>query len=220
MVASRPQPIQSPDSFHQGIVTLTPSVFQRISDWLPSPPDWCSEIKAHAFAAAVLALRPEVIVEIGVWKGTSCIPFAMACQEVGKGVVHAIDPWSAQASVEGLTGANLEWWSKVNHDDIYREFMGHVSKLGLLNIIKVHKQKSDAVTPPENIGILHCDGNHSAQAIRDVDRFARNVVAGGLCFMDDLDWANGTVMTAAKNLESMGFVKLYDLEKGAMFQKL
>lgn len=201
-------------------MTFAPSVFQRISEWIPRPPDWCSEVKAHAFAAAVLALRPEVIVEIGVWKGTSCIPLALACREVGKGIVHAIDPWSARASVEGMTGVNLEWWSKINHDEIFADFMKHVSHFGLHDIIKIHRKKSDDVTPPERIDILHLDGNHSAQAIRDVDRFARNVRPGGLCFMDDLDWTDGTVVTAARNLENMGFNKLYDLEKGAMFQKL
>jgi hypothetical protein len=198
---------------------MNPSVFQRISEWIPKPPDWCSEVKAHAFAAAVLALRPEVIVEIGVWKGTSCIPFALACREVGKGIVHAIDPWSANASIEGLTGENLDWWSKINHDAIHAEFIGHIKHFWLQDIIRIHRQKSDDMIPPDGIGILHLDGNHSAQAIRDVDRFARNVVPGGLCFMDDLDWANGTVKTAAGNLEAMGFRKMYDLEKGAMFQR-
>lgn len=199
---------------------MNPSVFQRISEWIPKPPDWCSEVKAHAFAAAVLALRPDTIVEIGVWKGTSLIPFALACREVGKGTVHAIDPWSARASVEGMTGENLTWWSKVDHDAIYKEFMGHVTRFGLHDIIKIHRKKSDDVTPPEKIDLLHLDGNHSAQAIRDVDRYARNVRPGGLCYVDDLDWANGTVLTAAKNLENMGFTKLYDLEAGGMFQKL
>lgn len=200
-------------------MSLTPSVFQRISEWIPRPPDWCSELKAHAFAASVLTLRPEVIVEIGVWKGTSCIPLALACREVGKGIVHAIDPWSANASVEGQTGANRDWWSKVDHDAVYRHFMKQVTNLGLLGVIKVHRKKSDDVMPPENIGILHVDGNHSEQAVRDVDRFARNVRPGGLCFMDDLDWIDGGVSQACKNLVNMGFTKIYDLEKGAMFQR-
>lgn len=171
--------------------------------------------------ASVLTLRPEVVVEIGVWKGHSVIPFGLACREVGKGIVYAIDPWKASASADGQKGENFEWWSKVDHNAIYKVFIQNVNHWGLHGTINIRREKSDDVSPPDKIDILHVDGNHSEQAIRDVDRFARNVRIGGLCYMDDIDWdgPTGGVSIACRNLQGMGFLKLYDLEKGAMFQR-
>ena len=196
-------------------------LFTDISEWLvASKNDWCKPVKAHALAAAILTLRPAIVVEIGVFRGGSFIPMAMAVREVGRGLAIAIDPWSAQASVEGQAGANKEWWASVNHDVVAKEFVEQVALLSLGEFVQVVRKRSDDAIVPAKIDILHVDGNHGEQAVKDVERFAPNVRVGGMVFMDDIGWDGGAVGRACERLLGMGFIKLYDMDTGAMFQRV
>lgn len=180
---------------------------------------WCSIPKAEAMASSVLAIRPETVVEVGVWTGKSCVPLALSCAYNHFGKVVAIDPWSHDASVTGQTGANLDWWNSVNHDEIYNIFISEINRLNLNAYVQVNRAKSDDVEPPPNIGVLHIDGNHSEQAIRDVERYAPNVILGGFTFCDDIHWDGGGVNIAVQRLTKLGFKHLYDIGDGGMFQR-
>lgn len=181
---------------------------------------WCTEEKAHALAAAVLTLRPEVCVEIGVFAGKSFFPVALALKHVGRGVITGIDPWDQQASAEGQMNENLKWWGTLDHDYVFREFQRLLLDTATLKHVNFIREKSDDVKPPPRIDLLHLDGNHSDQAIRDVDRFAPSVRVGGLVFMDDIGWEGGGVLRACAKLKGMGFAALYEIDTGAMFQKV
>ncbi len=74
--------------------------------------------------------------------------------------------------------------------------------------------------PMQEIDLLHIDGQHTEQAVKDVDRFARNVRRGGICCMDDIEWANDgdqQVKAAVERLKELGFVEKYPVGTGAMF---
>lgn len=181
--------------------------------------EWCSVEKAHRLATMIAALRPSVIVEIGVWMGGSLVPMALACKHVGHGRIIAIDPWSKSASVAGMDATNAHWWGQINHDQAYRHFLSRLDKHELGDIVKIIRSPSDDVVPPSSIDLLHVDGNHSDQAIRDVERFSPNVRSGGLVVMDDVGWIGGNVSRACQILLDTGFVKLYDLGTGSVFQR-
>lgn len=185
---------------------------------------WCTREKARALALLVMSLRLEITVEIGVFTGKSAIAMALAHKHVGRGRVVCIDPWDAQASAEGYEGANKEWWEKeVNHDAIYQEFVANAARFRVSQYTDVRRAKSDDVTPPRDIGILHVDGLHTIQAMKDVTRFAPNVLPGGIVVMDDTDWQNAgqfQVREAVNALLAIGFIELYKLGTGAVFQKL
>lgn len=201
----------------------TETLFQQITQVLPTIPGWCELEKAHALAAAVVGLRPDVVVEVGVFGGKSLLPMALACQAVGRGVVWAVDPWSAAAAVEGYEGANKQWWGSLNHEEIHQGFLRRVRELGVGEQVVVHRAKSDDVTPPEVIDILHIDGQHTDQAVRDANRFGRRVRVGGLCFVDDVEWVNETTGYGVKRgvaaLRALGFAELYPVGTGACFQR-
>lgn len=198
------------------------NLFTRIEEALATMPNgWCTVPKAQALAAVVLAQRPSIAVEIGVFGGRSLIPVAMAMQEVGCGIIYGIDPWDAKASEEGQVGENAKWWGKlINHDFIYNTFMADVTRLGVSDFCHIVRKRSDDVTPPENMGFLHLDGNHGPQALNDAQRFAPNVKRGGYCFMDDIGWVGGHVSKACNYIQSIGFVELYRMDTGAMYQRL
>jgi len=197
------------------------NLFAQIDDTLKHiPHGWCTPEKACAMASAILTMRPEVVLEIGIWAGRSLIPMAMAVHHVKQGKVIGIDPWSAEAATVGQEGANFQWWRDVPYEMIYNQFLKDVQRFGVSQVIEIHRKKSDDVDPPKNIGLLHVDGNHGPQAVRDVDRFAPNVRVGGLVFCDDIGWAGGGVSQSVEHLKHLGFEQLYTLDTGALFQRV
>lgn len=181
---------------------------------------WCSIEKATALASTVIALRPAITVEIGVFAGKSLIPMAMAHKHVNFGRIIGIDPWSNVESAKNETKENADWWGALDHNRIYTDFMAALNRLGLNGVCEIIRSPSDQVTPPPVIDLLHIDGSHTEQAVRDARRYAANVRLGGMCFMDDISWEQGGVLKAVHEIEKMGFKKLYDMDTGAMFQRL
>jgi predicted O-methyltransferase YrrM len=196
-------------------------VFAQIEEIVPTLNGWCSVEKATALAAAVFALRPRVCVEIGVLAGRSLIPVALALRELGCGCVIGIDPWDAHASIQGQTGKDLDFWKQQSiHDSTYVELQSRISNLGLGSVTRIVRLTSDGAQVPPTIDLLHLDGNHSDQAVKDVQRFGPAVRVGGLLFADDLNWTGGGVLRAVAKLKTMGFIELYRLDTGAMFQRV
>ena len=199
------------------------SLFKQLEAVVSPLPGWATVEKAQTLAAIVIAIRPEITIELGVFGGRSLFGFAMAHKHISKGVVWAVDPWSNAAAMEGYSNKNAEYWRDLNLDAIYTEFMRNVNVMGLKSVIKVLRAKSDDVVPPPKIDVAHIDGSHTQQAVRDVHRFAPNVRTGGLVIMDDLDWQNDNdrpVQRAAEELKKFGFVHLYPLGTGAVFQRV
>lgn len=189
-------------------------VINRIVDELESGAitGWCPVQKALELAAVVIALRPKMVLETGVWGGRSLLPMALACEAIGSGVVIGIDPWSPSASTEGYTEKNAEWWSQQDHQRVYEGFMGHVGRLGLKNRVAVERAKSDDAAVPAVLDLVHLDSQHTEMAVREVRKFAANVRIGGVVCLDDLGWVNDGVPHVAQAVDEllkMGFVELH-----------
>lgn len=177
---------------------------------------WCDVEKAQALASIIIGLRPKVTVEIGVFGGRSLIPMGMAHSLVG-GYVLGIDPWAKGASLEGMDGANKEWWGAVDHEAIYQSFLRAANREIAQGYIQVARNTSDNAieSTPSVIDLLHVDGNHSAQAVKDVDNYATRIRPGGILVMDDIEWAS----EATARVTALEFNFLYTLGTGAVFQK-
>jgi len=189
-------------------------IFQEIEAAHKTLTGWTSWQKAEALASAVIALRPAISVEIGVWAGRSFIPMAMAHKHIGHGTAWAIDPWSHASSTIGqVNPADVEWWSKQErHEFAYKQFSTRIVELALQNSVNIQRLPSDMVVPPKDIGLLHIDGNHGEQSIRDVSRFVPNVIPGGLLILDDLEWSGGSVMQSASLAIEHGFKELFAIK--------
>lgn len=199
------------------------ALFQHIEELIPTLPGWGEVSKAQTMAAMVIALRPEVTCEIGVYGGRTFFGLALAHKFIGKGRAIGIDPWSNAAAVEGYTGENREFWKVNPLDQIHDDFTRKCFELSVSNVVDIRRAKSDDVVPPQNIGVLSIDGQHADHAIRDVKRYAPNVTVGGFVLLDDLDWANdGTqhVKQAERDLMALGFEKAYALGTGAAYVRV
>jgi len=195
-------------------------LFRRIERITPQLSEWCPMDKAHTLATLVLALRPKLTVEIGVWQGASLLPLALAHQAVGYGRVIAVDPWAAVASVQGQVNADdVRWWSEVDHDKAYQTFMTALAEEGVSQLVEVVRVTSDEFAVPEGIGLAHIDGNHGDQAVKDAQRFAPKMAQGGVIVMDDYGWAGGGVRKACAALECAGWSEYAQLGTGGMWRR-
>ena len=186
---------------------------------------WTTLNKGKLLAAAVIALRPSISVEIGVWAGKGMISLALAHKHIGHGMVYGVDPYSPEASADGqVNPADKEWWSKADHELFYNIAKNNIIHYGCQNVCKLERKRSDDFEPPKNIGILVVDGNHGDESISDFKRYCPNVARGGLMFADDLNWSGGSVSKAVSLAGSLGFKELYTIENKdenfGVFQKI
>ena len=187
---------------------------------LPEGGDWCDLEKASRLAALVVSFRPKIIVELGVWRGGTAVPMAIALRHLGFGKIIAVDAWAAETSVAGQEGANAVWWGDVAHEPAYKTFVSRLKKHGLRPHCVVRRQRTDEAAVPEVIDILHHDANHGPQVVVDVERWAPAVRIGGLLILNDLGWEGGHVQRAMAHAVTLGFVELYRLGTGSVMQRV
>jgi len=191
------------------IVQNNRKLFSLITSTIPTMDGWTTLPKACALASLTLALRPASAVEIGIWAGRSLLPIAMAMKHLGTGLITGIDPYSSQESAKGEFGENEKWWAAQDHKAIKEKFLHFVNRFGLGNHIKHIEKPSDEVDlTGYRIELLHVDGSHTDQAVRDAERFGALVPIGGIAVLDDLHWVGGGVLRAIDTLEDMGFVEV------------
>lgn len=187
----------------------------------PTLAGWCVKEKAEVLASLVIGTRPELVVEIGIYGGSSAFPLALALKYVGRGLLIAIDPWDKQAALEvQTTQADRDHWMREDMEAHYQNFMRLLKNYELGPFVKVERKKSDHVGVPTKIDILNIDGGHSDQAVKDAVRFAPHVVVGGYCLLDDLKWAGGGPQRAEAFILQRGFKKLMEIDTGGIYQRV
>ncbi len=194
-------------------------IFRRIEEVSPKLSDWCSIEKAQTLAATVIALRPSLTIELGIWQGSSLIPMALAHRAIGYGRVIAVDAWEAEASVQGQSDEDAKWWKSVDHQKAYETFLRALSEEGVAQIVEVVRCRSDDYTPPDGVELVHIDANHSEQAVKDVQRFIPHMSSRGTWILDDYAWSGGGVRKACAVLERAGWHECYALGTGGIWRK-
>lgn len=153
-------------------------------------PGWCTLFKAERLAAMVLDLKPDISVEVGIFGGRSFMPIALAHKFIGKGVAIGVDPWTVESASEGYTGEDKEWWGSQNMALIRSGFLKELSRMNVRKFTRIIELRSDDFEPPSGIGLLHLDGQHTEQTVREVKKFASRMLIGGLIVLDDIHWSN------------------------------
>ena len=145
-------------------------------------------------------VRPRLIVEVGVWKGSTTLIFAEALRHyrsVWRGKVVAVDTW---------LGA-LEFWKKSEHDltrdlkfvngypSVYYNFLSNVVHQGLQDQVVPFPSPSlmaaqyfRVMKPPVSIDILHLDGSHEYEDVAaDLAAWWPVIRKGGVMIGDDYE---------------------------------
>ncbi len=158
--------------------------FAEVNNVLPTIEGWCWDEKATYLMDLIFETKPVVCVEIGVFGGSSAFPMAYALKVNQKGVLYAVDAWTNEECTRYLdpNDPNYKWWNSLNLDAIYQSFLNVVDKFSLSPFVQVVKKTSSdaAMEIPDNIDILHIDGNHSSEAsLNDVMTYLPKVREGG-----------------------------------------
>jgi len=148
------------------------------------------------FGRLIQQYRPNLIVEVGTWKGSSAMQMASCLKEQGiDGAVICIDTWLG--SLEHLTGKIAGWDLGENlshgYSTLYFQFLANV----------MHKRLQDYIVPvpaTSTIGarllshhglqadLVYIDGSHEEEDVyQDVDHYWRILRPGGLMLGDDWD---------------------------------
>jgi Methyltransferase domain len=172
---------------------LPSHIRDAIDTYIPALGDWLDLDRAYQMAELIIDTKPEVVVEIGTFKGQSLITQAFAVRDNHKGKIYAIDPWSVSFAVEGSNDPeNNDWWSKkINLEDIHHNCMKAIWDHHLEEWAIVIRSPSQFVFQlfPNNIDICYIDGNHSELvSCRDVRNYLPRIKSGGYIWADDTSW--------------------------------
>jgi len=135
----------------------------------------------HAYFAYDLVrnLKPKLIVELGTYKGTSLFSFAQAVKDSAlKTEIHAIDAWEGDVHM-GFYGSEI-YHSVV--DIVHRNY-------GQQQIRLCKKYFDEAVKdfPNHSIDILHIDGTHTYEAVKnDYENWKNKVKLEGVILFHDI----------------------------------
>ena len=157
----------------------------------------CPVLKGLLLASLIVDRKMALAVEIGVYRGRSLVPQALAFQALGAGRVVGIDPYSApearqtddhEAPHELLESFALD----TDWDGIYLETADRLARLGLVEACQLRRATSHeaaASFDDASVDMVHIDGNHDLAAVaEDLRCYLPKLKRGSLLVMDDASW--------------------------------
>jgi predicted O-methyltransferase YrrM len=155
---------------------------------------WLSPDVAKAMQCLIREVKPDVMIEIGVFAGKSLINAATVLQENGKGMIYGIDPWNMDIALKNMgTGENVGFWNAIDLDSVHAECAQAIRENALENVVLIRapSERVHQLFQPESVEILYIDGGHSTpQSCADVTNYLPKVKRGGWVWLDDTDWVS------------------------------
>lgn len=206
----------SKEQSKRAIEKIYPDFDSRYGEW-----GWCSLDKAGCIIDCIddifTRVDDPICVEIGVYGGKSVIPVALELKRMNSGKLYAIDPWDNVEATKGYDGNNYEFWTKVNMPRIHEVFITLLEENDCSEYVEIIRKASDDAPVIYDIDFLYIDGQHTVQAIRDVEKYARQVKLGGYCIADDINW--GDVSLVPDALKAIGFEEQRWIDGAIIFRR-
>jgi predicted O-methyltransferase YrrM len=126
----------------------------------------------------VEALRPRMVVELGVYNGLSFFTFCQALQDFDvNGVAYAVDTWEGDAHTDSYD------------ESIFREVQAHAREhyRGFAYLLRMYFHEALPQFADDSIELLHIDGLHTYEAVReDFESWYPKVRPGGVVLFHDV----------------------------------
>jgi hypothetical protein len=158
----------------------------------------CSVLKAVLFAELIVELGLHTTVDIGVYRGRSFFPQALAHHSLRNGIVYGIDPFSKQAALQNDTPELLKqldrFLQNTDFDDLFDSVNAKIDRLCLReNATILRTTSSEAAkefhASSREFDFIHIDGNHDIDAVvNDLKLFMPLLSKRGVLVMDDVSW--------------------------------
>lgn len=140
---------------------------------------WLTETEGiFLYRAAKKVNPPDVIVEIGSWKGKSTICLGKGAQDGNKAKIYAIDPHIGSSE-------HREMFGKV---DTYQEFLQNIKNADVEQYIEPIRSTSEEASKNsyKPIGFLFVDGAHEYKLVQvDIKSWFSKVKNGGIIAFHD-----------------------------------
>jgi hypothetical protein len=163
----------------------------------------CSLTKAYMLAWLIRQYDLKETVDIGVYRGRSLFPQALAHRRFTGGVVYGVDPWSASEAKESDMYMNFDEEEKEGIDNfidrtdwesIYREVESMRKEFHHEEHCILRRQTSAAAAAyfQENetfFDMVHVDGNHDTEKVmEDIELYLPRLRDSGIIILDDVSF--------------------------------
>jgi hypothetical protein len=180
-----------------------------VFDHLRYPLDVTGGREHPMFESLIEAHRPELIVEVGSWKGKSAIHMATLLRERGlTATIVCVDTWLG-TSTQMLSAAQPKWrieqYRHHGYPTLYYQFLANVKYMGLQGYIVPFPNTSNIAArclaywqiQPD---MIYIDGNHDEDDVyQDLVNYWSLLRPGGVLFGDDYWTAVGPGVINAVN---------------------
>lgn len=156
--------------------------------------------KVNLMAALTFCFDIDVTLDIGVYRGKSLFPQALAHKFKKQGIVLGIDPYSNSHAVQtdrkDIEKQLFEFAQNTNFEEIYNTVQKLISQQELTKFAKIIRLPSDdAVSYVAenflNVGLIHIDGNHDTKHVmNDVLNYSPLIKSKGFIVLDDASWSS------------------------------
>lgn len=180
----------------------------------------CSHQKAILMALLIRNYELKKTADIGVYRGRSLFPQAIAHQLFSKGMVYGIDPYSNEAAIQNdrpdLQTALDEFVKVTDFQMLYNDVSSIISKNSYENhCMIVRKKSSEAAVDFKNsntrFGLVHIDGNHdTAFVMEDVNNYFPLLDERSFIVLDDISWDSVKPAFSLLNTEMIFISELND----------
>jgi predicted O-methyltransferase YrrM len=177
---------------------------------------WCSEEKSKYLFDLVINIKPDLIVEIGVYRGRSLASFSAAslvhnCEVIG------IDAYNFDCLV------NESYTSEEDLEYSKNLFTTEFNRLGLPFIL-VNKPSEIAINDEiflnKKIDILHIDGSHNeSHVLLDVNLWLPKLKVNGILIFDDANYQS-TQLAQKIALEKCIHIEYIECNKTRILKKI
>ena len=156
----------------------------------------CSLPKAYIMACLIATYRLKTTLDIGVYRGRSLFPQALAHKYFTGGVVYGIDPWDNEVAQEN---DNLElrerikaFLQQVSLKEIGAEVIQYKTQRHLDDHCIIIPKKSEEAAEHfrhTTFGLIHIDGSHDTEVVmNDIELYLPLLSENGFLVMDDMSW--------------------------------
>jgi len=177
----------------------------------------CSVSKGYLMGWLIREYHITNSVDIGVYRGRSLVPQAVAHKEFAHGKVYGVDPYlNAEAKETGNPSQQQAIDKFIDGTDfpaIYGEVNDLLRAFQLNeNCTLIRERSQDGIHYFEQegirFGLIHIDGNHDSDRVNsDVALYLPRLTPGGFVVMDDVSW--DSVKPALVTVASR-FYKIYE----------
>jgi predicted O-methyltransferase YrrM len=146
---------------------------------------------SNVFEQMVALTQPEVIIEVGSWKGQSSVNLAKACKKLGLDTkMYCVDTWLGSIEFrehEKAYGSKWDRMLKHGYPQVYYQFLSNLVHNGVEDMIEpVPNTSKDAVPFLPMADLIYIDADHTYLGVReDLTNYWPKVKEGGIIFGDE-----------------------------------